>query len=123
MATMTTPKQTAANRRNAKKSTGPKTAAGRARSRMNAVKHDLTGIGSGLCRMIWDEDIVEYYHYFLRLIEASGAVGALEVEQVKRMADERWKLQRADRIDACRYGSERNSAAIKLGKWQQEEAR
>lgn len=38
---MATPAQIAANRRNALKSTGPRTAAGKARSRMNALKHGL----------------------------------------------------------------------------------
>jgi hypothetical protein len=39
---MASEKQIEANRRNALKSTGPKTQAGRARSRMNALKHGLS---------------------------------------------------------------------------------
>jgi len=39
------PARLAANRRNALKSTGPRTAAGKERSRANAVKHGLTGEG------------------------------------------------------------------------------
>lgn len=38
---MATQKQIEANRRNAQKSTGPKTHAGRSRSRLNALKHGL----------------------------------------------------------------------------------
>jgi hypothetical protein len=40
---MATEKQIAANRANAQKSTGPKTAAGRSRSSRNAVRHGLSG--------------------------------------------------------------------------------
>jgi hypothetical protein len=44
---MTSERKIAANRRNAKKSTGPRTEAGRAASRQNARRHGLaTGIGS-----------------------------------------------------------------------------
>jgi hypothetical protein len=44
---MTSERKIAANRRNAKKSTGPRTEAGRATSRHNARRHGLaTGIGS-----------------------------------------------------------------------------
>ncbi len=39
---MATEKQIAANRANAKRSTGPKTAAGRSRSSRNAVRHGLS---------------------------------------------------------------------------------
>jgi hypothetical protein len=44
---MTSDRKIAANRKNAKKSTGPRSAAGRAASRKNARRHGLaTGIGS-----------------------------------------------------------------------------
>ena len=39
---MTTEKQIAANRENAKKSTGPRTLDGKRKSRRNAVRHGLT---------------------------------------------------------------------------------
>ena len=42
------PARIAANRANAQKSTGPKTEAGKARSRANALKHGLTGAGVAL---------------------------------------------------------------------------
>ena len=39
---MTSPKQVDANRRNAKRSIGPKTMVGKVLSKLNAVKHGLT---------------------------------------------------------------------------------
>ena len=42
------PARLAANRANARKSTGPRTEAGKARSRANALKHGLTGAGVAL---------------------------------------------------------------------------
>jgi hypothetical protein len=44
---MASPKQIAANRRNAKKSTGPRTAAGKTRASRNALRHGLTKRLSG----------------------------------------------------------------------------
>ncbi len=45
---MTTPRQIEANRLNAAKSTGPKTDAGKARSRANALSHGLAGSGAAV---------------------------------------------------------------------------
>src|SRR3989442_1002928 len=42
---MSSPRKIEANRANARKSTGPKTPEGKARSRQNALKHGLSGRG------------------------------------------------------------------------------
>ena len=53
---MSSVKQVTANRANAQLSTGPKTAAGKRKSRMNAVKHGL----SAQTIVVGDEDPAEF---------------------------------------------------------------
>ena len=51
---MATPRQIAANRLNAARSTGPKTEAGKARSRANALTHGLAGSGAAVAEAFAD---------------------------------------------------------------------
>ena len=77
MSTVTSPARLAANRRNALKSTGPKTPEGKAASRLNAFKHGLAGGGDLLAP---DEDAALVEHragVFARELGAVGEVGDL----------------------------------------------
>ena len=80
-----------ANQRNALKSTGPKTEAGKQQSRCNAVRHGLTAetvIGAL-------EDAEDYQAFEATIIADYDAQSAVERELVLRLASLLWRLRRA----------------------------
>src|SRR6516225_385553 len=88
---MTSYRQIEANRRNALKSTGPKTEAGKHSSRCNAVRHGLTAetvIGAL-------EDAEDYKAFEAAIIADYDAQSAVERELVLRLASVLWRLRRA----------------------------
>jgi len=88
---MTTFRQIEANRRNALKSTGPKTEAGKEQSRRNAVRHGLTAeTVIGLL-----EDAEDYRQFETAVIADYDAQAAVERELVLRLASVLWRLRRA----------------------------
>ena len=87
----------AANRANALKSSGPKTAAGKAQSRANAVKHGLTGAGIALP----NEDREEVEARFLLVQEELSPATFLGNALAHRMALMTVRLQRAERFEAA----------------------
>jgi hypothetical protein len=88
---MTSFRQIEANRRNALKSTGPKTEAGKQQSRCNAVRHGLTAetVISAL------EDAEDYQAFEATIIADYDAQSAVERELVLRLASLLWRLRRA----------------------------
>src|SRR5215217_176169 len=92
---MTTYKQIEANRRNARRSTGPTTAEGKLRSRQNAVRHGLTAetvIGAL-------EDAEDYKAFEAAVIGDYEAQSAVERELVLRLASLLWRIRRATTIE------------------------
>jgi len=88
---MTTFRQIEANRRNAPKSTGPKTETGKEQSRCNAVRHGLTAeTVIGLL-----EDAEDYRQFEAAVIGDYNAQSAVERELVLRLASVLWRLRRA----------------------------
>ena len=88
-------RQIAANRRNARKSTGPTTEDGKRRSRCNAVRHGLTAetvIGAL-------EDAEDYQAFEAAIMADYDAQSAVERELVLRLASLLWRLRRATTIE------------------------
>jgi hypothetical protein len=94
------PKKLAANRRNAQRSTGPKSAKGKATSRQNALKHGI--LASSLLIVAALEDADEFQQLVNALIRDLAPVGALEEMLVEKIAVCCWREARALR---CERGS------------------
>ncbi len=92
---MTSFRQMEANRRNALKSTGPTTDAGKQRSRRNAVRHGLTA--ETVIATLEDEE--DYKAFELSVTSGFDAPTAVERELVLRLASLLWRLRRATAID------------------------
>jgi len=84
----------AANRRNAKKSTGPRTAEGKARSSQNAVKLGLFSRQVVPSARLLDEDSAELETLLDAMRRRYSAEGAEEEVMVDRMASLWWRLWR-----------------------------
>jgi hypothetical protein len=90
-------KQLAANKANARKSTGPRTQAGKARSRLNSRKHGLTA----KLLVIGNEDPAEFEELRAALIERYDPQGAAEGELVDYLAGIYWRLRRFPLFEAA----------------------
>jgi len=92
---MTSIRQIEANRRNALRSTGPKTEDGKQQSRRNALRHGLTAetVIDGL------EDIEDYRAFEATVIADYDARTAVERELVLRVASLLWRMRRIISIE------------------------
>jgi hypothetical protein len=88
--------QVAANRENAKLSTGPVTPAGIANTRHNATRHGLTGSQM----VIKGEDAAEYDSLRAELVADHAPANEHEAMLVEEIAQNWWRLQRARRVEA-----------------------
>jgi len=93
---VTSPKKTEANRRNAKRSTGPKTPEGKAKTSRNAVKHGALAVVPVLRGM----EVSEEWEAHLRGVRSSlSPVGYLEEVLVDRIALLLWRMGRVARFE------------------------
>ena len=94
---MTSDKQIAANRTNAKKSTGPKSEVGKSLSRMNAVKHGGLAVTVVLPTTERQDAWEEHRD---GTVASLAPVGHLETMLAERIAQLLWRLQRVARYES-----------------------
>ncbi len=87
---MVSPRKLAANTQNATKSTGPRTVAGKRRSKMNATAHGLRAIAP----VLPGEDPAAWDAFRAGVAADLCATGALETELAERVAVLTWRLRR-----------------------------
>jgi hypothetical protein len=110
---MLSQKQLDANRRNAAKSTGPKTPAGRAASAANATKHGLYSPHILVSGRTFQEDPAEFDALRRRFAIALKPVGPIEEMLVDQIVTAHWRLCRAQMAEAGEIALSMDS-----GQWQ-----
>jgi hypothetical protein len=98
---MTTDKQLKANRYNSTKSTGPRSQAGKARSRLNSRRHGLTA----KTLIIVGENAEDFDQLRAELFEEYDPRSALQIELVERLSGILWRLRRVPIFEAAILGA------------------
>ena len=97
---MSTFKQISANKENARKSTGPRTAAGKTRASMNALTHGLTAE-----KVVIEGEVPEDFEAFRQdVYQHLEPVGFLEKQLVERVAVCLWRLRRIPGLESETFG-------------------
>src|ERR1700729_3021040 len=111
---MVTEKQLEANRRNAEKSTGPKSAASKAISSRNNLRHGLTGHIS----LLPTEDREAHDAFCNELADSFRPETPMERQLAQSVAEDSWRLNRARAIEnnmfALGHGHQHREAQIAL---------
>lgn len=94
---MTNQKQQLANQKNASKSTGPRSASGKARASRNALRHGI--LSTHL--ILPDESREEFDALFSTLVEEMRPAGTLETALVERIAVSLWRQRRLVRAETA----------------------
>jgi hypothetical protein len=106
---MATDKQTAANRRNAQKNTGPRTAAGKAASRFNAVKHGIYAVH----QLMFDEKAEDLAELAAEYHQHYSPANANQLLLADALVHNEWRLRRMRRIEADLWYHAYNAFVVK----------
>lgn len=90
--------QRASSRRNASRSTGPRTPEGRVRASVNRATHGLNSVRL----LLATEDVEEYREHVGEWVASLGPATAAEHQLVQLLADVAWRLKRVERIEQRR---------------------
>src|SRR5215217_6258079 len=93
-----TPAQAEAARRNGARSRGPVTAEGKARSRLNALRH---GMRAERLTLLRGEDTAQAEGFFARVRADIAPSGEVELGVAEAVAAAFWRAQRADRLESA----------------------
>jgi hypothetical protein len=85
----------AINRANAQKPTGPRTEAGKQRSKLNAFRHGLTG----QTVVLPTEDVAAYLRHSQALLDEYHPNGATETQLVQSLTDTSWRMNRVAAVE------------------------
>src|SRR5215207_2430552 len=96
---MASPAQMAANRRNAQRSTGPRTEEGKKAVRHNAVTHGMTA----QVIVLPHESSVDYHEIRASLIESYAPASTQELMLVDQIAAGYWRTIRARRFETAMF--------------------
>jgi hypothetical protein len=96
---MTSAKQIASNRRNATKSTGPTSPAGKAAVARNAVKHGLSAEHIVVVEPL--ERREDWERHYAAIMEDLAPQGAVEAVLAERIAILAWRLQRSVKLETA----------------------
>jgi len=96
---MATKKQIEANRRNALMSPGPRTLAGKGRSRLNAVKHGLTAQQA----LLPGESEEEFKQFRGAVFGTMSPQGALENQLLERAISLMWRMRRFQAFEVALF--------------------
>jgi len=106
---MATPKQTAANRTNSQKSTGPRTTAGKAVSRFNALKNGIYAVH----QIMFDEKPEDLAELSDEYREHHNPADSDQRFLVDELVHNEWRLRRIRRVEAELWQTASNTFLVK----------
>jgi hypothetical protein len=106
-------RRTAANRRNARKSTGPRTAAGKLAVAGNGVAHGIYAF----CPVVTGFETPQEWNGFrIEMMTSFAPVGMLETTLAERLTLGAWRLRRVARYESEQIRSEQEAAKEHVGR-------